>query len=553
MKLRPEEKTTSPLTAVLYIRVSSKEQAEEGYSLDAQTKLLRDYACQKGIQIVHEFKDEETAKESGRKAFNEMLYFLKENPSIKYLLVEKTDRLSRNFRDIATMEDLMSKQDIHIVLVKENVEIHKDARSNEKFMFGIRAVMAKHFIDNLSEETKKGLNQKAESGHYPGLAPWGYKNVSDPKDSNRRIVVVDTVLAPLVREVFNLYAMGKYSYQDLAVLVHKRGIRSRLGKPVHRSRIEKMLKDLFYCGYFLWSDKLYKGDHPAIIERDVFDKVQQAMKEKGAGATGAHGAFLAYRGILKCGSCGCAITGEHKKKKSGKEYILYHCTNYYGKCKSEKQYYPEAELEKIFESVIQEFQVDDEVYELIRRGLKESEEDHQVSLKGEKEDYLQKKKNYERRLQKLYLDRVDEVIDDKFYRSTYAEWQKELDAINRNLLLFDNADKRYYDRGILFLNYAQKVKTYWTALRSSIYHEKALKAELLKVLLKDATLADGKLEFQLRKPFDELAKLLGSKQNKWGERRELNPQPPDPQSGALTRLSYAHREGLKIKTRKIGL
>src|SRR3989338_1300202 len=246
--MRTKEKTAqtaSLQSAVLYIRVSSKEQAEGGYSLEAQSKLLREYAIQKSYRIVYEFKDEETAKESGRKAFNEMLLYLKENPSIKYLLIEKTDRLSRNFRDIATLEDLMHKQDIHIVLVKENAEIHKDSRSNEKFMFGIRAVMAKHFIDNLSEETKKGLYEKAESGYYPGLAPFGYKNIAEPKDSKRRIIGTDSG-APLARDTFKLYATGRYSYQDLAVMLHKHGVRSRIGKPIHQSRVEKMLKDPFY-------------------------------------------------------------------------------------------------------------------------------------------------------------------------------------------------------------------------------------------------------------------------------------------------------------------
>ena len=516
MRPRKEERSTALFTAVLYIRVSSKEQAEGGYSLDAQNKLLRDYAHQKGFRVVHEFKDEETAKESGRKTFNEMLLFLKENPSIKYLLVEKTDRLSRNFRDIATMEDLMVKQDIHIVLVKENVEIHKDSRSNEKFMFGIRAVMAKHFIDNLSEETKKGLSQKAESGYYPGLAPLGYKNINDPKDSKRRIVGTDAKTVPVVREVFNLYATGRYSYNDLADLVHKHGIRSRIGKPLHRSRIEKLLKDPFYYGYFLWGGKLYKGHHPAVIDRKLFEKVQEVMKKKANGLSGQRQVMLAYRGFLKCGNCGCAITGERKQKPSGRKYIFYHCTDYYGKCKAKKQYYSEDELEKILDGIVHDLHVDDKIYDLIKVGLKRSAEDHQETMKGEKENYLQQKKTYERRLHKLYLDRVDGLIDNEFYHAMRSEWQLELDEINRRLASFDNADKNYYDRGVLFLKYAQKIGAYWKALRGDSYQEKILKGELLKVLLADARLVDGALKYQFRKPFDELAKLLGSKQNKWG-------------------------------------
>ena len=554
--MRTKEKAVqaaSLQSAVLYIRVSSKEQAEGGYSLEAQSKLLREYAVQKSYRIVYEFKDEETAKESGRKAFNEMLLYLKENPSIKYLLVEKTDRLSRNFRDIATLEDLMNKQDMHIMLVKENVEIHKDARSNEKFMFGIRAVMAKHFIDNLSEETKKGLNQKAENGYYPGLAPLGYKNISDPKDSKRRIVAADPKTVPLVREVFNLYATGQHSYNDLTDLAHKYGIRSRIGKPLHRSRIEKLLKDPFYYGYFLWGGKLYKGHHPAIIDRPIFDKVQEVMMKKANGLTGHRGVLLAYRGFLKCGDCGCAITGERKKKPSGREYIFYHCTDYYDKCKAKKQYYTEAELETILDGIVQDLQVDMKLSALIRCGLKKSAEDHEETMKGEKENNLQQKKTYERRLHKLYLDHVDELIDREFYQRMRSEWQLELDAINRRLASFDHADQRYYDRGILFLRYAEKIRAHWDALNGDSYEEKILRGELLKVLLAAARLLNGTLEYQFRKPFDELAKLLrrqdhqgpasvteskdsglGSKEKNWGGRRGSNPRPQGPQPCALT-------------------
>ena len=96
----------------------------------------------------------------------------------------------------------------------------------------------------------------------------------------------------------------------------------------------------------------------------------------------------------------------------------------------------------------------------------------------------------------------------------------------------------------MFLKYAHKVSAYWKALTGESYEEKMLKGELLKVLLVEGYLLDGTLKYQLSKPFDELAELIGSKENKWGERRELNPQPLDPQSSALTRLSYAHRKGL---------
>ena len=88
------------------------------------------------------------------------------------LLVEKTDRLYRNLKDWVTIDDL--NLDIHFV--KENVILSKDSRSSENFMHGIKVLMAKNYIDNLSEETKKGMVEKAEQGIYPSFAPLGYIN-----------------------------------------------------------------------------------------------------------------------------------------------------------------------------------------------------------------------------------------------------------------------------------------------------------------------------------------------------------------------------------------
>src|SRR5262245_2312765 len=92
--------------AVIYIRVSSREQQQEGFSLGAQQKLLRDYANRLSFEVVTVFEDVETAKVSGRKQFGEMMKYFKRNRACQVLLVEKTDRLYRNFHDYVTVEDL---------------------------------------------------------------------------------------------------------------------------------------------------------------------------------------------------------------------------------------------------------------------------------------------------------------------------------------------------------------------------------------------------------------------------------------------------------------
>lgn len=122
---------------------------------------MRDYAKKKGFEIVQEYSDAETAKKAGRTNYNAMLAFLKSNPDIKTVLVEKTDRLYRNFKDYVTLEDY----DLEVHLVKEGSIISKNSKSHDKFIHGIKVLMAKNYIDNLSEEIAKGLHEGLEQGY----------------------------------------------------------------------------------------------------------------------------------------------------------------------------------------------------------------------------------------------------------------------------------------------------------------------------------------------------------------------------------------------------
>jgi DNA invertase Pin-like site-specific DNA recombinase len=159
-------------SGVIYTRVSSREQEQEGFSLDAQSKLLREYAERNGLKTVRTFEDVETAKTAGRKQFGEMITFLKRNGMCRTLLVEKTDRLYRNFKDAVTLEEL----DIEIHFVKEAQVLSRDSKSQVKFMHDIRLAVARNYSENLREEVNKGMYEKASQGTYPARAPFGYRN-----------------------------------------------------------------------------------------------------------------------------------------------------------------------------------------------------------------------------------------------------------------------------------------------------------------------------------------------------------------------------------------
>ena len=219
--------------AVLYARVSTPEQEREGYSIPAQVKLLEDYATLNGIAIVSSHVDVETSRKSGRTAFGNMLRYLRRHPEVRIILVEKTDRLYRNLKDWATIDYL----GVEVHFVKENVVMSDGCRSSEKFVHGIKVLMAKAYIDNLSEETHKGMIEKAQQGHWPSCAPIGYCNVRDGE--GRNVIVVDPEAGPIVTRLFDWYATGLNSSKEVTVMARNAGMRyRRSGRPLGVSTVQ---------------------------------------------------------------------------------------------------------------------------------------------------------------------------------------------------------------------------------------------------------------------------------------------------------------------------
>ena len=298
-------------SAVLYARVSSRDQEQEGYSIPAQLKLLQLYASKNGFRIEREFVDVETAKTTGRKNFDEMVAFLKDSRNCRIVLVEKTDRLYRNFRDAVTLEEL----DLDIHLVKESEVLSKNSRSQAKFVHGIRLLMAKNYSDNLKEEVKKGMTEKAEQGIYPGHAPFGFIN-----DRAERNIKIHPDESSIVKGMFEIYANGHTSLADLRKI-----LKNDYGKSFAKSYIHRMLTNTFYIGLFQWGGIQYRGTHQTFINNELFQRVQRAFEQHNKGKYSKH--EIAFRGLLTCAHDNCTMTTELKKGK----YVYYRCSGYRGK------------------------------------------------------------------------------------------------------------------------------------------------------------------------------------------------------------------------------
>lgn len=471
------------MKCVIYARVSSKEQEKEGFSIPAQLKLLREYAATQGFEVAKEFVDVETAKRTGRTSFNEMLAFLKKDAACGAILVEKTDRLYRNIRDWVTMDEL----DIQMHFVKEGVVLSKDSRSSDKFMHGIRVLMAKNYCDNLSEEVKKGLGEKASQGKWPHRAPVGYMN-----DIVNHTIVPDPQKATLIKELFEKYASGDYSLQQLVSVARASGLYSRNAQSINKAGIHRVLTNPIYCGEFEWKGNRYLGTHEPLISRQLFDQVQDKLSD-GRGPTQVANEFP-FVGLIKCGLCGCAMTAEVKKGK----YIYYHCTGYRGKCGN--TYVRQETLDGLFAEVIGRLKVHPTLVEDIKTALMESQKDR-VRFQQQSKDALQKR---QRRLQglldKAYEDKLTGMIPPDLWLRKSQEWQAELIGIQQQLNALENATRDYYQTGVEILELANSAYGWY------LRQEWSEKAKLLKSLLSNSTFTRGTLYPTYKKPFDILAK-----------------------------------------------
>ena len=333
--------------AVIYARVSSKDQEREGYSIPAQLKLLREYAQKNDLLVTREFVDVETAKMAGRKNFGAMVKYLEKSPNCRVVLAEKTDRLYRNLRDCLTLEDL----DLEIHLPKEGQIVSKNARSQAKLIHGIHIVLARNYIENLREEVKKGMREKAEQGIYPSRPPLGYRN-----NKFEHTIEVDQEKAPISKRMFELYSNGQYSLQEVW-----KALKREFDVKLSKSHVEKLLKNPFYTGAFYWDGKLYAGTHTPLVSQVLFDQVQAVFGGHNQPKYKKH--QFAYGGLLRCAYDNCMVTAELKKNR----YTYYRCTGYRGKC--DLPYFREEKLGEQLGQILKDIHIPDDILQQLEQAL----------------------------------------------------------------------------------------------------------------------------------------------------------------------------------------
>jgi DNA invertase Pin-like site-specific DNA recombinase len=478
--------TGRAIQVVLYARVSSKDQEKEGFSIPAQLRLLRDYAAGKGFAIAHEFTDVETAKQSGRTNFGQMLTYLKKHQRVcRTILVEKTDRLYRNIKDYGTVDEL----DVEIHLVKENEVISRESRSSEQFVHGIKVLMARNYSLNLAEETVKGMTEKARAGMYPSCAPIGYRNV-DGADG-KRIIVPDPDAAAVISEMFARFSAGHHSLRALVKEFNAEGVMLR-GRKTHSSVVHQILRKRLYIGDFDWDGTTYAGTHEPLVTRECWQRVQELLDARAENKVRKVKHDFAYTGLVHCGHCGCLFVGELKKGK----YVYYHCTGNRGKC--DEPYTRQEVLTRKFADVLQELVIPQPILEWLSDAVVTSDQTEQAARAQAIRKLQTRCDQIQGRIETMYLDKLYGRIAQEFFDKHSATWHHEQDGLQRKIQDIQKATPAPIDQAVDMLRLTSRASELF------LQQPAVERRRLLQVVVEKSAWQDGVLRTTLFEPFEIL-------------------------------------------------
>lgn len=411
--------------AIIYARVSSKEQEVSGFSIPAQIDILNKYCSDHNFEVIKIFTESHSAKETGtRPVYNEMIKFLRKQKTRYHLVYEKNDRLLRNEYDSADIINLARTTPHHIHSVREMLELYKTAHPSVFFVFTMFSANSSIYSRNLSLEIKKGLNKSADLGYYPGAKlPVGYKRGDYiPGEKKKRAVIIDTEKAGYILKAFELYSTGMFSYDTLAKKLASEGFIIKKN-PCTKRNIELILNNPFYIGEYIFNGKRYNFAHyTPLISKELF-LICKKIRETSAGAKLQKHEFI-YSGMIKCGTCGSSLVGEIKKGK----YIYYGCRG--RKCTIKKQKWLKQEkVDEFVDRLISSISIPEDNAKKILEQLKltvssQFEYEETIHQNIEKEILL-----YKKRLNSIYLDKIDGNITEEFYIEKRDEFQNRLDEL----------------------------------------------------------------------------------------------------------------------------
>lgn len=491
--------------SVGYCRVSTKKQEQQGLSLDAQEDYIRSWARENGyMSPIKIFKVQESGGDLQRKhLFNTFNYCI--NNGIKHILITDSDRWTRSREMDVEAQKFIKKHDLSVHILREGKVIGQYGSAVEELFHNVKVDVDEYARKQIREKIISGIEKKLQKCEYPSLPPLGYRSI--PKTATSPHKIVQDEKAEKLKKLLELFSTGKYTVAQTVRLAKDIGLNSKLKSEFYKASMTALIKNRFYYGDFEYDNQIYKNmtsDFKPIITKKTWQKNQEVLKHRQINVKEKQGKAFRFNRLITCGKCGRIVFGEkfshlvkYKTKKgiSSKHYNYeprYHCTKgpfytagkkrmipseYYnnhvdgealvikeditffdeetGKTKIWFKKGTNVEVHKCNNPSFLEKEIDHMLTDklnLIKFNASHWKEVKKVLFQDETKDVLDYEirrlrselTKSETRLDSLYEDRVEEVIDAEFFKKKRSEI-RDRQQESRDRLSELEEDRKLYD------------------------------------------------------------------------------------------------------------
>jgi len=413
--------------AVLYLRVSSKEQLE-GSSIETQEKICTDYALKNNFEIDKIFIEKgESAKTADRTELKAMLdYVGKNSKNLEAVIIYKVDRLARNTLDHAQVKLFFNRFSVKLISATENLEDTPVGRLIENQLAGF----AQFDNEIRAERCKNGMLAAVKAGRYVWGAPRGYMNTGGRGTSN--IIPDKQEIVRLVRKIWVLIDTG-FSPEEARRAIIKEGLRSKSDKPISKSQFHRMIRNKVYMGVIDKFGLTIIGNFKAIVEPELFQRVLDKLNNnaKNIPIYKVDNEDFPLRGLATCNHCGKRLTASWSRGNGGK-YAYYRCTHCSG------INYKRNDIESNFLQLLKEYSYKPELKEMLVKAIEANLEERNKSNQKRVREIERSLLQFKAKEKQIIEKNLSNVINDKLAKDILEENEEKISELTLELDKYKN-------------------------------------------------------------------------------------------------------------------